>query len=143
MSDTHRLRIRLKTHNYNTVMAEAERRGAEPSQVIDDYIEATRLPHLTGPQIYGSVLDMKTLLHRILAKARVNGIDLDRMGLPIAALDAKLTMLHRQLLETNGVDLSGLPKGIPVEPMTLEQELRLELELEQEQGDDLDQGDAR
>lgn len=141
MSDTHRLRIRLKTHNYNTVMAEAERRGTEPSQVIDDYIEAIRLPHLTGPQVYGSVLDMKTLLHRILAKARVNGIDLDGLGLPIAALDAKLTVLHRQLLEMNGVDLSGLPKGIPVEPMTLEQELRLELE--QERGDDLGQDDAR
>lgn len=127
MSNTHRLRIRLKDHHYKAVMAEAERRDTDPSQVIDDYIEATRFTRLTGPKVYGSVLAMKTLLHRILAKARIQGVDLEGMGLPVAALDEKLTALHALLLEADGVDLSGTPQGESVEPMTLEQELRLEL----------------
>jgi hypothetical protein len=140
MTNTHRLRIRLQNHNYKAVLAEAERRGTDPSQVIDEAIEATRSTRLTGAQVYGAVLTMKTLLQRILAKARIQGVDLESMGLPVAALDEKLTALHGLLLEANGVDLSGTPQGEPLEPMTLEQELRLELE--QERFYDLGQADA-
>ncbi|QQE67697.1 hypothetical protein GFS31_44100 (plasmid) [Leptolyngbya sp. BL0902] len=140
MTNTHRLRIRLQNHNYKAVLAEAERRGTDPSQVIDEAIEATRFTRLTGAQVYGTVLAMKTLLQRILAKARIQGVDLEGMGLPVAALDEKLTALHALLLEANGVDLSGRPQGESVEPMTLAQELRLEIE--QERWQTLDQDHA-
>lgn len=111
-------------------MAEAERRETNPSQVIDDYIEAIRFNSLAGNRVYGSVLEMKTLLNRITTKARVKGVDLEDLGLPVAKLGEKLNLLHTLLLELGEVDLSGRPQGEPVEPMTLEQELRLEIEHE-------------
>lgn len=46
MSSTNRLRIRLQDHNYNTVMAEAERRETDPSAVIDSYVSTGRIARL-------------------------------------------------------------------------------------------------
>jgi len=126
MSSPNRLRIRLNDDPYETVMAEAERRGTDPSAVIEGYVNAARMAGLGADRIYGSVLRMKTLLHRIVAQARVKGVDLEDLGLPINALSEELNALHRLILELNGVALDGGPQA-DLEPMTLEQELRLEI----------------
>lgn len=140
MSNINRLRIRLQDDPYETVMAEAERRGTDPSAVIEGYVNAARIAGLGADRIYGSVLGMKTLLQRIMAQARVKGVDLETLGLPINALSEELNALHRLILELNGVDLDGGPPDVS-EPMTLEQELRLEIE--HERFNDLGQDDAR
>lgn len=129
MSSTNRLRIRLNDDPYATVMAEAERRGTDPSAVIEGYVNAARMAGLGADRIYGSVLRMKTLLHRIPAQARVKGIDLENLGLPVHALSEELNALHRLILDLNGVALDGGPQA-DLEPMTLERELRLEMEHE-------------
>lgn len=129
MSSTNRLRIRLQDHNYNTVMAEAERRETDPSAVIDSYVSTGRIARLGADRIYGSVLKMKTLLNRILVQARVKGVDLENVGLPINALSEELHAHHLLILDLNEVDLDGSPPDA-LEPMTLEQELRLEIEHE-------------
>lgn len=140
MSSPNRLRIRLNDDPYKTVMAEAERRGTDASTVIEGYVNAARMAGLGADRIYGSVLGMKSLLHRILAQARVKGVDLENLGLPINALSDKLNALHRLILELNGVDLNDSPQA-DLEPMTLERELKLEIE--QERFYDLGQDDAR
>ena len=129
MSSTNRLRIRLNDDPYATVMAEAERRGTDPSAVIEGYVNAARMAGLGADRIYGSVLRMKTLLNRIPAQARVKGIDLENLGLPVHALSEELNALHRLILDLNGVDLDDGPQA-DLEPMTLERELRLEMEHE-------------
>lgn len=129
MSSPNRLRIRLQDDPYATVMAEAERRGTDASAVIEGYVNAARIAGLGADRIYGSVLGMKNLLHRIVAQARVKGVDLENLGLPINALSEELNALHRLILELNGVALDGGPHA-DLEPMTLEQELRLEIEHE-------------
>lgn len=138
MSSTHRLRIRLQDHTYATVMAEAERREIDPSQVIDDYVNLARIAGLGGGRIYGSVLAMKTWLHQLLTQARLNGVDLEAMSRPVNALHEELNALHRLVLELNEVELNGGPQDVS-DPMTLDRELRLELEHERLD----DQGHAR
>lgn len=72
---------------------------------------------------------MKTLLNRILVQARVKGVDLENVGLPINALSEELHAHHLLILDLNEVDSDGSPPDA-LEPMTLEQELRLEIEHE-------------
>lgn len=139
MSRTHQVRIRLTSDNYNTVRAEAERRESDLSTVIEGYINTVRIAGLGADRIYGSVLEMKTLLNRVVVQARVNGADLEEMGLPIKALSAKLNALHRLILALNQVELDSGPQA-DLEPMTLERELRLEIEHERLYN--LGQGDA-
>lgn len=139
MSRTHQFRIRLTSDNYNTVRAEAERRESDLSTVIEGYINTVRIAGLGADRIYGSVLEMKTLLNRVVVQARVNGADLEEMGLPIKALSDKLNALHRLILALNQVELDNGPQA-DLEPMTLERELRLEIEHERLY--DLGQGDA-
>jgi hypothetical protein len=86
-------------------------------------------------RIYGAVLAMKTLLNRMEAQARLQGIDLAAMGLPVASLADQLNALHRLILDLNDVDLDRDPQA-DLEPMTLERELRLEIEHERFLGQD-------
>jgi len=135
MSSPHRLRIKLTSDTYATVMAEAERKETDPGSVIDGYINTIRIARLGADRLYGSVLDLKTRLNRLLAQARRQGVDLKAMGLPVVALEDKLNALHRLILELNDVDLdSGSQEDL--EPMTLERELRLEIEHERCLGQD-------
>lgn len=140
MSGTKQLRIRFTDQHYETVMAKAKREGISPSRVIQDYLDGNGPSGRTSDRLYGAVLQMKSLVNQMSAKAKIKGIDLDQNGIPVKELYDQLQKVHRLILETNGVDLSGTPQGQPVEPMTLEQELRLEIE--HERFYDLGQGDA-
>lgn len=130
MSGAKQLRIRFTDQHYEAVMAKAKREGISPSKVIQDYLDGNGPGGRTSDRLYGAVLQMKTVVNRISAKAKVKGIDLDQNGIPVKELYDQLQKVHFLILEMNGVDLSGKPQGEPVEPMTLEQELRLELEHE-------------
>ena len=135
MSSPHRLRIKLTSDTYATVMAEAERKETDPGSVIDGYINTIRIARLGADRLYGSVLALKTLLNRVVVQARVKGTDLEKMGLPVAELAEKFNALHRLILELNDVDLDSGPQE-DLEPMTLERELRLEIEHERCLGQD-------
>jgi hypothetical protein len=129
MSSTHQLRIRLPEPTYAMVMAEAGRRETDPSSVIEGCLNTVRMAGRGSERIYGAVLAMKTLLNRMEAQARLQGIDLAAMGLPLESLADQLNALHRLILDLNEVDLDGGPQA-DLEPMTLERELRLEIEHE-------------
>ncbi|QQE67429.1 hypothetical protein GFS31_41420 (plasmid) [Leptolyngbya sp. BL0902] len=135
MSSTHQLRIRLPEPTYARVMAEAERRETDPSSVIESCLNTVRIAERGSERIYGAVLAMKTLLNRMEAQARLQGIDLKAMGLPVASLADQLNALHRLILELNDVDLDLDPQA-DLEPLTLERELRLEIEHERFLGQD-------
>jgi hypothetical protein len=115
------------------VMAEAERRETDPSSVIEGCLNTVRIAGRGSERIYGAVLAMKTLLNRMEAQARLQGIDLAAMGLPVESLSDQLNALHRLILGLNDVDLAGGPQS-ELEPLTLERELRLEIEHERFRG---------
>lgn len=127
MASTKQLRIRLEEDNYEQLMAEAERRGISPSQVVQDALEPKDIATFTADSVYGAVLQMKAEINQILALSRLQGRELGGIEGQLNDITERLSDIQLLVLKLNQVDLSG--EADP-EPMTLEKELKLEIEAE-------------